>query len=305
MLQDDSFGESSFEGYELKQDDDEGCPYTTTAASADDCDGPNRVGVGSMVVGGSSRGGSRALSEELQSVGGPAIFSRASGPADIVKATSGASLVVGSNDRDHGGVQVLDGGISGGGSRSGSASLHGSNRNLPASILGSRLFEIETFLRELTTTADQADCLPWLEQCEPDFMGSFPRRYPVAAATTTNTADSATTNVSPLLSSTLDLSASSQKSGFLMTFGKGDYGKLGHGIRPARGNLSHVSAADRLSVDASLSHTPIDKNVGNFDNSERPTVVTALAGLGLRHINTFSTHGVAVTQVYSLYPGSI
>ena len=78
-------------------------------------------------------------------------------------------------------------------------------------------------------------------------------------------------------------------SGFLMTFGKGDHGKLGHGWGqiPSATTTSSSKAAAAAGAAPEQSAPP--------SNMDAPAAVRALAGVPLARIATLSTHSACVT----------
>ena len=77
-------------------------------------------------------------------------------------------------------------------------------------------------------------------------------------------------------------------SGFLMTFGKGDHGKLGHGWGP-------LPVSTSSSAVKAMSATGAGPDQAAPPNLNAPAAVRALAGVPLSHVASLSTHSACVT----------
>lgn len=83
-------------------------------------------------------------------------------------------------------------------------------------------------------------------------------------------------------------------SGFLMTFGRSDHGKLGHGIYLKQSVHHKSNKGESLDNDGNTANT-------SFMCCDVPKTVKALAGVSLKNINSLSTHSVALTEVGYTY----
>lgn len=86
-------------------------------------------------------------------------------------------------------------------------------------------------------------------------------------------------------------------SGFLMTFGRSDHGKLGHGMyvqdnRTAQKGSGSKDSSNKQDLSDEVSSS-------SFIKCDVPKPVAALAGVSLKNINSLSTHSVALTEVHT------